>query len=184
MFKKSLTLRVFFFFWGGGGSLIVLVNFGFMYHRLGGKTRSWVLPMQFHCSWHLRTLYSKFTRYMYIPFLFFKTSRKVHILQIPAFMHSENNNLGDKKECSQYLRPRNFTFQSADELGKTSGVHQQNITTVVQPTHFIPLSGTTAFCAAVTLIIHVIMGVYFYKAVQNFGKGLKVKCKKLSLLFK
>lgn len=82
------------------------------------------------------------------------------------------------------IRPRTFTFQSADELGKTSGVQQQNITTVAQPTHFIPLSGTTFFCAAVTLIIRAIMGIYFYRAVQNFGQGLKFKCKKRFFLFK
>ncbi|XP_052712550.1 uncharacterized protein LOC128186728 [Crassostrea angulata] len=90
----------------------------------------------------------------------------------------EDKKLGIAYAISLLLAPAYIIFkvyESADELGKTSGVHQQNITTVVQPTHFIPLSGTTAFCAAVTLIIHVIMGVYFYKAVQNFGKGLKVK---------
>lgn len=67
---------VIFLFFGGFfffGSFIVLVNFVFICHRLGGKTRSWVLLMQFHCSWHLRTLYSKFTRYRSFLFL---TSRK------------------------------------------------------------------------------------------------------------
>lgn len=58
-------------------------------------------------------------------------------------------------------------------------MQQQNITTVAQPMHFIPLSGTTFFCAAFTLIIRVIMGIYFYKAVQNFGQGLKSKSKRL-----
>lgn len=44
------------------------------------------------------------------------------------------------------------------------------------------LSGTTFFCAALALFIRVLMGIYFIKAVLNFGHGLKYKGNKNMVL--
>lgn len=44
------------------------------------------------------------------------------------------------------------------------------------------LSGTTFFCAGLALFIRVLMGIYFIKAVLNFGHGLKYKGNKNMVL--
>lgn len=89
----------------------------------------------------------------------------------------ENKKLGIAYAASLILAPAYIIFkvyESADDLGKASGVTQQN-TTISTPSNLNPLSGTTFFCAALALFIRVVMGIYFLKSVLNFGHGLKYK---------
>nr|XP_022335600.1 uncharacterized protein LOC111132151 isoform X1 [Crassostrea virginica] len=92
----------------------------------------------------------------------------------------ENKWLGIAYGISLVLAPAYIIFkvyESADDLGKNSDFSHQNTTTAMtaSPKPSAALSGTTFFCAALALFIRILMGIYFIKAVLNFGHGLKYK---------